>query len=126
MRAAAVLPETTPQVSHPWVTEQARRVRFGVFNAPAADWPALLAWVRLTERLGFDSFWIQDHPMLAPIDCWTALAALAVATERLRLGSLVSCVAYRPPAVLARMAADVDRLSGGRLVLGLGARSEER
>jgi alkanesulfonate monooxygenase SsuD/methylene tetrahydromethanopterin reductase-like flavin-dependent oxidoreductase (luciferase family) len=111
----------TPRVSHPWVTEQERRLRFGVFNAPAADWPALRAWVQTAERLGFDSFWIQDHPMLAPIDCWTALAALAVSTERLRLGPLVSCAAYRPPALLARMAADVDRLSGGRLVLGLGA-----
>jgi alkanesulfonate monooxygenase SsuD/methylene tetrahydromethanopterin reductase-like flavin-dependent oxidoreductase (luciferase family) len=58
--------------------------------------------------------------MVYPVDCWTTLAALAVHTERLRLGSLVSCVYYRPAALLARMAADVDRLSGGRLVLGLG------
>jgi alkanesulfonate monooxygenase SsuD/methylene tetrahydromethanopterin reductase-like flavin-dependent oxidoreductase (luciferase family) len=48
------------------------------------------------------------------------LAALAATTQRIRLGSLVSCVYYRPPALLARMAADVDRLSQGRLVLGLG------
>ena len=74
----------------------------------------------MVEELGFDSFWISDHPMLLPIDCWTALAALAVETRRIRLGPLVSCIHYRPPALLARMAADVDRLSGGRLVLGLG------
>jgi alkanesulfonate monooxygenase SsuD/methylene tetrahydromethanopterin reductase-like flavin-dependent oxidoreductase (luciferase family) len=85
-----------------------------------ADWPQLRDWVRTVEDLGFDSFWISDHPIILPIDCWTALAALAVETRRIRLGPLVSCVYYRPPALLARMAADVDRLSGGRLVLGLG------
>jgi alkanesulfonate monooxygenase SsuD/methylene tetrahydromethanopterin reductase-like flavin-dependent oxidoreductase (luciferase family) len=54
------------------------------------------------------------------LDCWTALTALAATTTTLRLGSLVSCVYYRPPALLARMAADVDRISAGRLVLGVG------
>jgi alkanesulfonate monooxygenase SsuD/methylene tetrahydromethanopterin reductase-like flavin-dependent oxidoreductase (luciferase family) len=54
-------------------------------------------------------------------DCWAVLGALAATTTRLRLGSLVSCVLYRNPALVARMAADVDRISGGRFVLGLGA-----
>jgi alkanesulfonate monooxygenase SsuD/methylene tetrahydromethanopterin reductase-like flavin-dependent oxidoreductase (luciferase family) len=115
------VPATTPSGIHPWVAEQEGRVRFGVFGGPLADWPALRTWVRDSERLGFDSFWIADHPLLFSADCWTTLAALAVHTERLRLGSLVSCVYYRPAALLARIAADVDRLSGGRLVLGLGA-----
>lgn len=53
-------------------------------------------------------------------DCWAILSALAVTTSRIRLGTLVDCVFYRNPVVLARMAADVDRLSGGRLILGLG------
>jgi alkanesulfonate monooxygenase SsuD/methylene tetrahydromethanopterin reductase-like flavin-dependent oxidoreductase (luciferase family) len=53
-------------------------------------------------------------------DCWVALAALADQTTRIRLGSLVACVAYRNPVVLARMAADIDALSNGRLVVGLG------
>jgi alkanesulfonate monooxygenase SsuD/methylene tetrahydromethanopterin reductase-like flavin-dependent oxidoreductase (luciferase family) len=107
-------------VTHPWVADGLRTVRFGIFNGPLADWPQLRDWVRTVEVLGFDSFWISDHPLLLPIDCWTALAALAIETRRIRLGSLVSCVYYRPPALLARMAADVDRLSSGRLVLGLG------
>ncbi|MGH2371119.1 MAG: LLM class flavin-dependent oxidoreductase, partial [Chloroflexota bacterium] len=117
------VPVTTPRGSHPWVTEQERRVRFGVFGGGGgpAEWPRLRAWAQTVERLGFDSFWLGDHPMSNTADCWTALAALAVHTQRLRLGPLVSCVYYRSAGLLARQAADVDRLSGGRLVLGLGA-----
>jgi alkanesulfonate monooxygenase SsuD/methylene tetrahydromethanopterin reductase-like flavin-dependent oxidoreductase (luciferase family) len=63
---------------------------------------------------------VPDHPS-ATTDCWTALAALAAVTGRVRLGPMVSCALYRPPWATARQAADVDRLSGGRLVLGLGA-----
>jgi alkanesulfonate monooxygenase SsuD/methylene tetrahydromethanopterin reductase-like flavin-dependent oxidoreductase (luciferase family) len=113
--------EAPAWVTHPWVAEGQRRVRFGVFRGPSADLPALVDWAQTVEGLGFDSFWVSDHTILHPYDPWTALAALAVRTRRLRLGPLVNCVYYRPPALLARMAADVDRLSGGRLVLGLGA-----
>jgi alkanesulfonate monooxygenase SsuD/methylene tetrahydromethanopterin reductase-like flavin-dependent oxidoreductase (luciferase family) len=118
--AGGSLPGTTPAAVHPWVAEGARRVRFGLYNGPRGDWPSLRAWAARAEALGFDSLWIADHPLLSPADCWTTLAALAVHTERVRLGSLVSCVYYRPAALLARVAADVDRLSGGRLTLGLG------
>jgi len=108
-------------VTHPWVAEGEQRVRFGVDGgSPRGDWPALLDWAQTVEELGFDSFWIGDHTTLSWRDCWTALTAVATRTRRVRLGSLVSCVYYRPPGLLARMAADVDRLSGGRLVLGLG------
>lgn len=75
--------------------------------------------MQLVEDLGFDSFWLADHPTWTT-DCWAGLAALAVTTTKLRLGTLVSCIYYRHPAILARMAADVDRLSNGRLVLGVG------
>jgi alkanesulfonate monooxygenase SsuD/methylene tetrahydromethanopterin reductase-like flavin-dependent oxidoreductase (luciferase family) len=116
----ATVPASTPREIHPWVAEGAQRIRFGVFGGPSTEWSALLAWVQTIERLGFDSFWLGDHTMDSAGDCWTTLAALATHTSRLRLGPLVSCIYYRPPALLARQAADVDRLSGGRLVLGLG------
>jgi alkanesulfonate monooxygenase SsuD/methylene tetrahydromethanopterin reductase-like flavin-dependent oxidoreductase (luciferase family) len=75
---------------------------------------------QMAEGLGFDSFWRTDHPMTGH-DCWTTLAALATGTRTIRLGTHVSCVAYRPPVLLARMAADIDAISNGRLVLGLGS-----
>ena len=75
---------------------------------------------QMAEGLGFDSFWRTDHPMVGH-DCWTTLAALAAVTRTIRLGTQVSCVAYRSPALLARMAADIDAISHGRLVLGLGS-----
>jgi len=105
---------------HPWVAEAAQRVRFGIDGGgPPGGLPALVDWAQTVEDLGFDSLWVGDHTT-GGFDCWTALAALAVRTRRLRLGPLVSCVYYRPPALLARQAADVDAVSGGRLVLGLG------
>lgn len=110
---------------HPWVTQGAGRVRFGVMGGPLNDWPRLSAFVARVEEFGFDSYWTIDHPLRAA-DWATNLAALAVTTRSLRLGTLVACVYYRNPIVLARQAADVDRLSGGRFVLGLGIGHVER
>ena len=86
----------------------------------------LAAMARAAEETGFDSVWVGDHllyrgPDRGPWDCWTTLAWLAGITERVELGPLVACTAFHPPGLLARMAAAVDELSGGRLVLGLGA-----
>src|SRR5438552_4119625 len=107
-------------VTHPWVAQGAGVVRFGVELFPLPrDWSTVVAMARLVEALEFDSLWVADHPTTGS-DCWTTLAALAMVTTRIRLGSLTSCVFYRHPVVLARMAADVDRISNGRLVLGLG------
>ena len=106
--------------AHPWVSAGRQAVRFGIVGGPSGDWPALRDFVQMAEELGFDSYWRPDHPLLLP-DCWTSLAAVAAVTRRLRLGSLVSCVFYRNPVLLARMVADVDRISQGRAVLGLGA-----
>jgi alkanesulfonate monooxygenase SsuD/methylene tetrahydromethanopterin reductase-like flavin-dependent oxidoreductase (luciferase family) len=83
------------------------------------DWSAFLDWVQEAEALGFDSVWAQDHPPRYP-DWGTTLAALALATRTIRLGPLVSCIAYRNPVVLAQVASDIDRLSHGRLILGVG------
>lgn len=107
-------------VTHPWVAEGQQRLRFGVgVLSPRTGIVQAIEHARLAEDLGLDSFWVQDHPTSGP-DCWSTLAALGTATARLRLGSFVSCVYYRNPFQLARLAADVDRLSGGRLVLGVG------
>lgn len=84
---------------------------------------------RAAEEVGLDSVWLGDHmlyrgdgrPERGPWDVWTLLAGLAASTERLALGPLVACTAFHPPGVLARMAAAVDEISGGRLVVGLGA-----
>jgi probable F420-dependent oxidoreductase len=92
-------------------------------------WPEYVAMARAAEEVGFDSVWIGDHLLYrgdgraerGPWDAWTLLAGLAGVTERVTLGPLVACTAFRPPGVLARTAAAVDELSGGRLVVALGA-----
>ena len=79
----------------------------------------MLAAGRLADALGFDAFFLGDHPAYAP-EVWLHLGALAVQTSRVRLGSVVLCAGYRPPVLTARLAADLDNLSGGRVILGLG------
>jgi alkanesulfonate monooxygenase SsuD/methylene tetrahydromethanopterin reductase-like flavin-dependent oxidoreductase (luciferase family) len=92
-------------------------------------WPELLAIARIAESSGFDSLWVGDHMLYrgdgreerGPWDVWTLLAALAASTERVRLGPLVASTAFHPPGLVARMAATIAEVSGGRFVLGLGA-----
>jgi len=92
-------------------------------------WPELRDIATAAEDCGFDSIWLGDHmlyrddgrPERGPWDAWTALAGLAASTERVQLGPLVASTAFHPPGLIARMAATIDELSGGRFVLGLGA-----
>jgi probable F420-dependent oxidoreductase len=92
-------------------------------------WPEYAAMALAAEDAGFDSIWVGDHylyrgdgrPERGPWEAWTMLAALSAVTQRVRLGPLVACLSFHPPAVLAKIAATVDEVSGGRLILGMGA-----
>ena len=94
-------------------------------------WPEYAAMARAAEESGFESIWLGDHLLYrgdgreerGPWEVWTQLAAIAAVTDRAALGPLVACASFHPPGVLAKMAASVDEISGGRLVLGLGAGS---
>jgi alkanesulfonate monooxygenase SsuD/methylene tetrahydromethanopterin reductase-like flavin-dependent oxidoreductase (luciferase family) len=92
-------------------------------------WREYVAMARAAEEVAFDSVWVGDHllyrgdgrPERGPWDAWMLLSAIAAVTERVRLGPLVACAAFHPPGILARMAAAVDEVSGGRFLFGIGA-----
>ena len=97
-------------------------------------WEPLDAWRRTTEvaldaeRLGFESIWLFDHVHTIPrptdeitFESFTSLSALAALTERIRLGHIVICTAFRNPALTAKMISTMDTISGGRMELGIGA-----
>jgi probable F420-dependent oxidoreductase len=91
-------------------------------------WPDILTIARRAEEVGFDSLWVEDHLLVRGEDgahglweCWSLLAALAATTERVELATFVACAGFRNPALLAKQADTLDEISGGRLILGLGA-----
>ncbi|MGB8860506.1 MAG: LLM class flavin-dependent oxidoreductase [Ilumatobacteraceae bacterium] len=97
-------------------------------------WPELIAMAQAAETVGFDSIWLGDHLLYdlpdgsvrGPWEVFTSLAALSAVTTRVQLGSLVASLGFHEPAMLAKMAATVDAISGGRLILGVGAGWNER
>jgi alkanesulfonate monooxygenase SsuD/methylene tetrahydromethanopterin reductase-like flavin-dependent oxidoreductase (luciferase family) len=100
--------------------------RFDIFVWQAVPWPQLLDDALYLEELGFGTYWIADHyasvgnPATPVLEAWTTLAALASRTSRIRLGTSVTNISTRHPAMLAKQAATVDSISGGRVDLGLG------
>jgi alkanesulfonate monooxygenase SsuD/methylene tetrahydromethanopterin reductase-like flavin-dependent oxidoreductase (luciferase family) len=92
-------------------------------------WPELRSMARLAEDVGFDSIWVGDHLLYryddrstrGPWEAWTQLAGLAEATSRVQIGPLVAASAFHAPFMAAKLAATVEEISGGRLVLGVGA-----
>ena len=107
------------------------RMKIGV-QLPEVEWevpfPELIVMARTAEAVGFDSVWLGDHLLYeldvddrGPWEVWTSLAAIAASTSTIRLGPLVASTSFHAPAMLAKLATTVDAISGGRLILGLGA-----
>jgi probable F420-dependent oxidoreductase len=92
-------------------------------------WPELVDLARAVEDAGFDALWVGEHllyrwpdrPARGPWEAWTLMGALAAATSRVTVGPLVACTNFHNPALLAKQAATIDEIAGGRFVLGLGA-----
>ena len=94
-----------------------------------APWSDLARMATTAEALGYDSIWVGDHLIYrdgdqaprGPWEAWTVMAALAAITERVEIGPLVACTSFHSPAMIAKKAATLEEVSGGRLILGLGA-----
>jgi len=107
-------------------------MRFSFWPVARQPWDDVLSLARHVEATGWDGIWYADHFMPNTADAsdpchevWTTIAGLAACVPRIRIGSLVIGNTYRHPAVVAKMAATIDHISGGRLVLGMGAGWQE-
>jgi F420-dependent oxidoreductase-like protein len=95
---------------------------------PADQWDAMLGVAKVAEDGPWESIWVYDHFHTVPTptdeathEAWTLMAAFAASTERIRLGQMCTCMGYRNPAYLAKVAATTDIVSGGRVEMGIGA-----
>ena len=102
----------------------------GYMSGTINRWSDVLAMAKAAEDAGFDSIWVADHMIFrfegdaesqSRWECWSLLAGLAVATKTVEIGPLVSCMSFRNPGLLAKIAETVDEMSDGRLILAIGA-----
>ena len=111
--------------------ERRRPLKVGV-QLPEVErevrWSEVRDMARTAEQVGFDSLWVGDHLLyrkplgpVGPWEAWASMASLAEMTSRVEIGPLVACTAFHNPPVLAKMAATLDEISGGRFILALGA-----
>ncbi|MCC6792411.1 MAG: LLM class flavin-dependent oxidoreductase [Thermomicrobiales bacterium] len=109
--------------AHPWIASIRDRVTFGLQVVARAGEPEpgkkIVAAARVADELGFEALYLGDHPAWSP-EPWTHFAAMAMVTTRIRLGPMVAASPYRTPLMTARLASDIDHLSDGRVLLGLG------
>lgn len=103
--------------------------RLDLVGIPADEqWPTMVRVAKKIEDLGFESAWVYDHFHTVPTptqevtyEAWTLMAALAAVTDTVRLGQMCTCNSYRPPSYLAKVASNIDVISGGRVEMGIGA-----
>lgn len=107
---------------------QGWKMELSTIPDPVAKWQKAVEVAELAEALGYDSLWVYDHFHNVPVpahetmfECWTTLAAISQRTERIKLGQMVGCSPYRNPGLLAKITANIDVISGGRLIWGIGA-----
>lgn len=107
---------------HPWVAERQGKITFAIQITDEGEnprGPALVQAAPIVEDLGFDAIFLGDHPAWAP-ECFVYLTAIAQVTRRVFLGPMVAAAPYRNPLLTARLVSDIDNLSGGRFINGLG------
>jgi F420-dependent oxidoreductase-like protein len=119
---------TTRAITFGAFVPQGWKMELAGIAGAAAKWDTALEVAQLAEELGYDSLWVYDHVHNVPLpaheavfECWTTLTAVSQRTSRVRLGQMVGCTSYRNPALLAKVAATFDVVSGGRLDWGIGA-----
>ena len=95
---------------------------------PVDKWAKAVEIAQYAENVGLDSLWVYDHFHNVPLpahetmfECWTTLAAISQVTSRIKLGQMVTCTPYRDPSLTAKITSNIDVMSGGRLIWGVGA-----
>jgi F420-dependent oxidoreductase-like protein len=107
---------------------QGWKMELAAIADPVDKWAKVVATAQLAEQLGYDSLWVYDHFHNVPtpahetmFECWTTLAAVSQRTSTIKLGQMVSCALYREPALVAKITSNIDVMSNGRLIWGIGA-----